>query len=109
MLAKMTNNKDLGAGPSMLIEAASVVQERGVTYGPMKPNMQRTADLWSVILKQKVRPDQVAMCLIAVKMARLVASPMHTDSVVDIAGYAAVLRECQHTDDENEDPRAKIT
>ena len=107
MSAKFINNKDLGVGPTMLVDAASVVQERGITYGPMKPNMQRTADLWSVILKQKVRPDQVAMCLIAVKMARLVESPMHTDSVVDIAGYAAVLRECQHTDDE--DQRAKST
>ena len=95
MSVKLTSNKDLGIGPSMLVEAASVVQERGITYGSMKPNMQRTADLWSVILGQKVRPDQVAMCMIAVKMARLVESPLHTDSVVDIAGYAAVLRECQ--------------
>lgn len=86
--------KDVGPGPTMLIEAANVVDERGKTYGPMKPNMQRTADLWSPILGVPVTPAQVAMCLMAVKMARLIQSPDHLDSITDVAGYAAVYREC---------------
>jgi hypothetical protein len=86
--------KDVSPGPAMLIDAASVVDERGRIYGPMKPNMQRTADLWSPILGMKVTPAQVAMCLMAVKMARLIQSPDHLDSITDVAGYAAVYREC---------------
>ena len=36
---------------------------------------------------------QVALCLIDLKLARLAHQPDHLDSMVDIAGYAAVLRE----------------
>ncbi|MBC8158976.1 MAG: hypothetical protein H8E94_06565, partial [Alphaproteobacteria bacterium] len=43
----------------------------------------------------KVTPAQVALCLIDLKMARLVHDPKHLDSIVDVAGYAACLREVQ--------------
>jgi len=32
-------------------------------------------------------------CLIDLKLARLAHDPAHADSITDIAGYAAVLRE----------------
>jgi Domain of unknown function (DUF6378) len=35
----------------------------------------------------------VALCLIDLKLARLAHDPKHLDSIVDVAGYAAVLRE----------------
>ena len=38
-------------------------------------------------------PAQVVLCLIDLKLARLARDPKHLDSQVDIAGYAAVLRE----------------
>ena len=38
-------------------------------------------------------PAQVALCLIDLKMARLVHAPNPLDSIVDVAGYAACLRE----------------
>ena len=82
-------------GHEMLKEAARVIKERGESYGPMHLNMERIATLWSVCLNLPVTPVQVAMCMIAVKMARLVQTPKHQDSATDIAGYAAVLRECQ--------------
>lgn len=82
-------------GADMLTYAAKTIKQRGEVYGPMPVNMQRTADLWSVLLSRKVTAGEVAMCLIAVKLARLVQSPDHVDSAVDIAGYAAALRECQ--------------
>lgn len=82
-------------GYEMLKEASRVIKERGESYGPMHMNMERIATLWSVCLGAPVTPMQVAMCMIAVKMARLVQTPKHQDSVTDIAGYAAVLRECQ--------------
>ena len=82
-------------GHDMLREAAEVIKERGKAYGPMYKNMERIATLWGVCLGVPVTPVQVAMCMMAVKLARLVQTPKHQDSAVDIAGYAAVLRECQ--------------
>jgi hypothetical protein len=35
----------------------------------------------------------VVLCLIDLKLARLARDPKHLDSIVDVAGYAAVLRE----------------
>jgi Domain of unknown function (DUF6378) len=35
----------------------------------------------------------VVLCLIDLKLARLAGDPKHLDSQVDVAGYAAVLRE----------------
>ena len=40
-----------------------------------------------------VTPAQVALCLIDLKLARLTRDPSHLDSIVDVAGYAACLRE----------------
>ena len=86
---------NINVGVNLLKTAAKTVQERGETYGSPRENMARTAALWSVLLKMEISPTQVAMCMIAVKQARLVETPNHEDSVIDIAGWAAVLRECQ--------------
>ena len=80
-------------GHDMLREAARVIKERGESYGDMYTNMERVATLWSVCLNVPVTPVQAAMCMVAIKLARLAQTPKHHDSVTDIAGYAAVLRE----------------
>ena len=41
----------------------------------------------------KVTATQVGLCLIDLKLARLVGDPKHLDSLLDIAGYAACLAE----------------
>lgn len=64
--------------------------ERKDTYGPARENHQNIADLWSVILGYPVTPEQVVLCMIQVKAARLINSPNHEDSWVDIAGYVGV-------------------
>jgi hypothetical protein len=79
----------------MLKEAAKVVKKRGKKYGPARKNHENVAGVWSVILGHPVTPVQVAMCMVGVKLARLIETPNHKDSAVDIAGYAACLRECQ--------------
>lgn len=76
---------------SILDEAKKAVEARGQIYGSAAPNMARTAALWSAILQKPVTADDVALCLIALKIARLLETPGHRDSIVDIAGYAAVL------------------
>jgi Domain of unknown function (DUF6378) len=54
---------------------------------------EQIAQRWSLTLGMKVNPVQVVLCLIDLKLARLVRDPKHLDSQVDVAGYAAVLRE----------------
>ena len=64
-----------------------IYSDRQQDYGPAKENFQNIADLWSTVLGIPVTPDQVALCMIQVKVARLIRSPYHEDSWVDIAGY----------------------
>jgi len=40
-----------------------------------------------------VTPAEVVLCLIDLKLARLGHDPKHQDSLLDVAGYAAVLKE----------------
>jgi hypothetical protein len=48
---------------------------------------------WSITLGQHVTPAQVVLCLIDLKLARFGHDPAHADSILDVAGYAAVLEE----------------
>ena len=76
---------------NFLLEALDLIEgERAESYGDAKENHARIAAMWSALLEKEVTPNQVYLCLIAVKMSRLVESPRHRDSWLDIAGYAAL-------------------
>ncbi len=75
----------------LLDEAKNLVNgPRAKDYGDAYENHERVAQLWSTILGQDVSVSQVYQCLMALKLARLIVSPTHTDSWVDIAGYASL-------------------
>jgi hypothetical protein len=80
-------------GPELLEHAAGVVTRRRREYGEPVELFEHIARRWSLTLGTEVSPAQVALCLIDLKLARLARDPKHLDSVVDVAGYAAVLRE----------------
>ena len=63
---------------------------RDEIYGDPARNHERVAEMWSAILGIDVKAEEVALCMIAVKMSRLCQTPQHEDSWVDIAGYAAL-------------------
>jgi len=63
---------------------------RDEIYGDPARNHERIAEMWSAILGIDVKAEEVALCMIAVKMSRLCQTPEHEDSWVDIAGYAAL-------------------
>ena len=80
-------------GPMLLQHAVGVVEKHERAYGPPADNFAQIAARWSLTLGITVSPAQVALCLIDLKLARLVRDPAHLDSIVDVAGYAACLRE----------------
>ncbi len=76
---------------SILFEAHNLVHGvRGEDYGHPYHDFSRTAKIWSAILGVDVTPEQVALCMIGVKMSRECNRPKR-DNRVDIAGYAEAL------------------
>ena len=80
-------------GAMLLQHAAGVIEHRERTYGPPSESFAQIAARWSLVLGIPVTSAQVALCLIDLKLARLTRNPTHLDSIADVAGYAACLRE----------------
>jgi len=81
----MAHEKDV------LEEAHSVIHgDRRQDYGSVKESFSLIGRLWSEVLGVDVAAEQVALCLIQLKVARAVHG-WQRDSVVDIAGYAGCL------------------
>ena len=78
---------------SILGHTAKVLEERRDDSGDPVEQFRSIADRWSITLGTTITPVQVALCMIDLKLARLAYDPGHVDSVVDVIGYAALLRE----------------
>lgn len=77
---------------SICLEAHRLTtQDRRDEYGHPLDDFTIVANLWAVLLGVPLTPHQVVLCMIALKMARLIHNPGHRDSKVDIAGYANCL------------------
>ena len=92
-----------------LLDAASnlIGGQRAEDYGDKYVNHVRIAKLWHMWLWNRtptweeeqeepqldITPYDVAMMMLLVKIARLMHSPGHQDSHIDIAGYASILEE----------------
>lgn len=81
--------------PSILVQADELINgDRQTDYGDKLQNFSQIAMLWQGILAAKLLPDakispeDVALCMIQVKIARLAKNPDHEDSILDVAGYA---------------------
>jgi hypothetical protein len=89
----------------LLAKAAEIVGgQRAIDYGDKYVNHSRIAALWNMWLTERESSDDddcfaevsaydVAVMMMLVKVARLMHSPGHTDSHLDIAGYAAVMED----------------
>ena len=85
---------------SVLVEAERLINgDRNASYGPPNQDFKRTADMWTALLQYKLlagaklRPQDVAWMMIALKLSRA----QHTnkrDNAVDIAGYAGCGQRC---------------
>lgn len=64
--------------------------DRRQDYGPVTPSLISIARIWGGILNVDVTPEQVALCMAGLKLAR--ESHQHKeDNLVDFCGYALVL------------------
>lgn len=78
---------------SILGHTAKVLEERRGDYGDPAEQFKAIAERWSITLGTPITPSQVALCMIDLKLARLAYDPGHVDSMVDVIGYAALLKE----------------
>lgn len=72
-------------------ELAGILTDREDQYGTPTRLFDKIARIWTVILSFEVEPEQVALCMVGVKLARLSHNWSHADSIKDVAGYAAIL------------------
>ena len=72
--------------------------DRHDNYGDAGANFKRIADRWTQRLNTEIRPHDVAIMMIDLKLSRL-THEFKRDSVVDIIGYACLL--CELYDDGN--------
>ena len=84
----MNNNN----GRARCLDSAAqiVTGQRNMQYGEPEQNFARIAAIWSVLFGIEVTTEDVAMALVAVKVARFASkSGFQPDTWIDIAGYAA--------------------
>ena len=86
--AEMTGSTPGPAVQSILDEAKQAVHgARRDSYGHPLDDFSRTAKMWSAILGIEVKPEEVPMCMIALKISRQ-CNANKRDNLVDMAGYA---------------------
>jgi hypothetical protein len=85
---------------NILAEANSLIcNDRQDDYGDAKDMFECIAYMWEAYLNPKegisisIAPQDVAMMMCLLKIARSTASPQKADSYVDLCGYAALAAE----------------
>ena len=80
-----------------LQKVRAIIKTRGDNYGSVADNWETTADLWNAVLRRKLKVElsaaDIGLLMIQLKVARLINSPDHDDSQLDVRGYAALLNE----------------
>jgi hypothetical protein len=80
---------------SVLSEAERIINgSRRQDYGDTYDSFDLIGRLWGDVLGVEVTAEQVALCMIQLKVARWI-NGQQRDSVVDIAGYAGCIDKMQ--------------
>lgn len=76
--------------------------DREQTYGHPSVNLDRISKIWSVIFGHEVTIEQVAWCMVGLKMAREV-NKKSDDNIVDALGYLMLIDRCREKDVREQD------
>ena len=90
-------------GEKLLHHAMLIFKMRRSAYGEARRHLHEVAQRWSLVMGYEITPYQAVMCLLELKLCRLKENPTHLDSIVDIAGYAAVMAELLPQTEEERD------
>lgn len=106
---KVEVNRPAGVGKTItraeILDAAKaiVTGERERQYGKPEDNFRMIGNLWEIYLKARcldscggldILPEDVAMMMSLLKIARIASGNYKADSFIDLAGYAACAGEC---------------
>ena len=88
--------------PNVLQEADELVSgPRNGRYGHPRDSFAQIGRIWSEILNIPVTPEQVGMCMVALKLCRFIHRPDKRDSLVDLVGYARTIEMIMDSDPED--------
>ncbi len=80
---------------ALLEEAARLTgTERMAVYGEPVENHQHIARIFNAWAGKALTAEDIVMVHMATKMARMISSPDHRDSHVDLMAYAGIRYEC---------------
>lgn len=86
---------------SCLKSAKSIVcSDRNQQYGDPENNFAQIANMWTAYLNVDIMPEDVAMMMIMLKIARAKTGSYKDDNYIDIAGYAACAAEIAANNEE---------
>lgn len=79
-------------------EADSLVKgDRRKAYGSVTESFLNIAAIWSVVLKRTITAQEVAKCMIGMKLVRE-SNKHQKDNLVDLCGYSKLLQELEEGD-----------
>ena len=81
------NIQEFFDGASAIVNGARADQYGA---GHHKDMMIRTAEVWTGVLGHFVSPQQVALCMVGLKLVRAEVNQANADHYVDILGYGAI-------------------
>ena len=89
----------------ILTNANNTIIQRELTHGSYDLTMLRTARLWESFLEHKIDPMDVAICMVLVKVARIMDAGKHHDNWIDAVAYMAISGELAVKDWNNLDDK----
>ena len=70
-----------------------VCTDREETYGEPENNFSLIAALWSTYISREISPEDVAMMMVLLKIARIKTGKHKADNYIDLCGYASCAGE----------------
>lgn len=66
-----------------------VTKDRAASHGDLENNFARIADYWTIYTGHHFEPEDVAVMMALLKIARIGSNAKNADNWVDLAGYSA--------------------